>query len=107
MDGLLWLLVGYVLGSFPSAYLASRFLAGRDIREVGSGNVGGMNALRNASPAAGIVTALGDVGKAVLAVWLAGRFGLATWGPAAAAAGAVGATTGCSFSGSGAARASG
>ncbi len=89
MDGLVWLLVGYLLGSFPSAYLSSRLLAGRDIREVGSGNVGGMNAFRNASPAAGIATAVLDVGKAALAVWLAGRFGSATWGPAAAAAGAV------------------
>jgi len=68
--------LGYLLGSFPSAYLAAKLLGGgRDIRKVGSGNVGGMNTLRNVGPAAGAAAALLDVAKAVLAVYLAQRFG--------------------------------
>ncbi len=78
-----WVLAGYLIGSFPSAYLGSRLFGGRDIRQVGSGNVGGMNALRNVSVAAGIFTAIFDAGKGALAVWLASRFGVAVGGGAA------------------------
>jgi len=86
--GLSWLGLGYLLGSFPSAYLASRLVGGRDIRRVGSGNVGGMNAFRNVSPVAGVLTAVGDIGKGALAVWLASRYGahLSAWEPLAGAA---------------------
>ncbi len=41
---LFWaILVGYLIGSIPSAYLAVRFTARRDIRFEGSGNVGALN----------------------------------------------------------------
>jgi len=102
---MLWLIVGYLLGSFPSAYVFSRLLGGRDVRRVGSGNVGGMNALRNVNVAAGLLTIVFDVGKGALAVWLAGRYGAgaagalqgggpvlgggANWSPLAAAVGVV------------------
>jgi len=89
LNGLLWALVGYVLGSFPSAYMGSRLFAGKDIREVGSGNVGGMNALRNASVPAGVFTAVFDVGKGALAVWLASSYAQVDWAPALAGAAAV------------------
>ncbi len=72
---LLWLVAGYLLGSFPSAYLGSRLFGRKDIRRVGSGNVGGMNALRNVSLAAGVFTMVADVGKGALAVWLAVLYG--------------------------------
>lgn len=39
------LVVAYVIGSFPSAYLAGR-LKGIDLRTVGSGNLGATNVLR-------------------------------------------------------------
>lgn len=77
VSALVWLLAGYLLGSFPSAYLTSLAFGGRDIRKVGSGSVGGMNALRNVSPVAGIATAILDVGKGAAAVWLATRYGAA------------------------------
>ncbi len=102
-SALVWLLVGYLLGSFPSAYLASRVLGGRDIRNVGSGNVGGMNALRNVSWPAGLTTAALDVGKGAAAVWLASRFSGAlpgamglggSYGPGAPLAAMVGVVAG-------------
>ena len=42
----LGLLAAYLLGSIPFALLAVRFLAGVDVREIGSGNVGATNASR-------------------------------------------------------------
>lgn len=84
------IVLGYLIGSFPSAYLATKlFGGGRDIRKVGSGNVGGMNALRNVSPAAGAATAVVDFGKGVLAVYLATRFGTWTYTAVWAAAAVV------------------
>lgn len=38
--------VSYLVGSFPTAYFFVRKFAGRDIREIGSGNVGAMNTAR-------------------------------------------------------------
>ncbi len=38
------LILGYLLGSFPTAYLLVRWRAGLDVRNAGSGNVGARNA---------------------------------------------------------------
>ncbi len=93
MIALLWLVAGYLLGSFPSAYAFSRLFANQDVRKVGSGNVGGMNTLRNVGPAAGICTMVFDVGKGALAAWLATRYGAGggapAWSPLAASVGVV------------------
>jgi len=68
--------LAYLIGSFPSAFLAAKYLGGgRDIRTVGSGNVGGMNAFRNVGRAAGVATGVLDVGKGLLAVHLASAYG--------------------------------
>lgn len=43
------LLIGvlsYLLGSFPTAYLIVKYATGKDIRQVGTGNVGAMNTAR-------------------------------------------------------------
>lgn len=88
IDSLL-VLGSYILGSFPSAYLATRLLSGKDIRRVGSGNVGGMNAARNVGLAAGVATGLLDVGKGALAVYLAQSLSSAPWLPLLCALAAV------------------
>ncbi len=46
LNNLLFFIIAYFLGSFPSAYLMVRMAARRDIRDSGSGNVGALNALR-------------------------------------------------------------
>jgi glycerol-3-phosphate acyltransferase PlsY len=58
----------------PSADVAARVVAGGtvDLRSVGSGNPGGMNALRMLGPRAGAAVAVADTAKGVLAC-LAGR----------------------------------
>jgi glycerol-3-phosphate acyltransferase PlsY len=67
------LIVAYVLGSIPVAWLVVRRWARLDVRRVGSGNVGATNALRATTPAVGLFVALADAGKGALAVWMARR----------------------------------
>jgi glycerol-3-phosphate acyltransferase PlsY len=62
--------IGYLLGSFPSGYVVGR-LRGIDVRQWGSGRLGGANVLRSAGPWAAILAVLGDVAKGVLAVFVA------------------------------------
>ena len=67
------LLLAYLLGAIPFGYLLVRMLAGTDIREAGSGNIGATNVLRTTGRAAGIATLLLDGLKGYLAVYLAAR----------------------------------
>ncbi|NIS80269.1 MAG: acyl-phosphate glycerol 3-phosphate acyltransferase [Anaerolineales bacterium] len=65
-------LVGaYILGSFPVGLLVVKLLRGRDIRYWFSGRTGGTNVMRMAGFWAGFFTALIDLGKGTLAVFLA------------------------------------
>ena len=70
---MIWLIVllGYILGSFPTAYIAGRLLKGKDIRQMGDGNVGAANAFRELGAKAGIVVFFVDAGKGVLAILIA------------------------------------
>jgi glycerol-3-phosphate acyltransferase PlsY len=38
--------VSFLLGSIPTAYLVVKAVTGKDLRKVGSGNIGGTNAKR-------------------------------------------------------------
>ena len=67
-------LVAYLLGAIPFGLLVVKALGGPDIREIGSGNIGAANVIRNAGTFAGILTLLLDAGKGYLAVWLAAHF---------------------------------
>lgn len=68
-----WLIIilGYFLGSIPTAYIAGHILKGVDIRQVGDGNVGAANVFRQLSHKAGIAVWLIDVGKGALAILIA------------------------------------
>lgn len=63
--------IAYLLGSVPAGYLFARAW-GVDVLSWGSGRTGGTNVLRSAGAVPAILTGLADVGKGVLAVWLAG-----------------------------------
>ena len=63
------LLIAYVSGSFPSAYLAGRLVKGVDLRTVGSGNLGATNVYRNLGFAAALSVFVLDVAKGALPVW--------------------------------------
>lgn len=60
----------YLIGSFPTAYLLGK-LKRINIFEVGSGNMGGTNVARSMGKGWALLTIVADVGKGVLAVWLA------------------------------------
>ncbi len=68
------LLLSYLLGSIPTAYLFGRALKGIDIRKAGSGNVGATNALRVLGKGAGITVLLVDILKGFIAVTLLAEF---------------------------------
>lgn len=63
--------VSYLFGSIPFGLLVVRLVNGRDIRTVASGRTGGTNAFRAAGFGAGLFTAILDILKAALMVWLA------------------------------------
>jgi acyl phosphate:glycerol-3-phosphate acyltransferase len=69
------ILLGYLIGSIPSGLIIVKLKTGKDIRQVESGRTGGTNALRAAGFWAGLATALTDVLKGAVAVWLAQWFG--------------------------------
>jgi glycerol-3-phosphate acyltransferase PlsY len=71
------LLVGaYLVGSIPTAYIIGRWRRGIDIRRYGSGNVGASNLLRSSGKLLGTVVTIVDLGKGILAIWVAQLAGL-------------------------------
>jgi glycerol-3-phosphate acyltransferase PlsY len=64
------IVIGYLLGSIPSAYLAGRLRKGIDIREVGSKNMGAMNVYYEVGRVEGVLVTLVDLGKGVGAILL-------------------------------------
>ena len=75
---MLWIISGiivsYIIGSIPTAYICGRLLKGIDIRKFGSGNVGATNALRILGKPAGITVLALDILKGFLVVFLWGDF---------------------------------
>jgi acyl phosphate:glycerol-3-phosphate acyltransferase len=62
-----------LIGGLPFGYWFVRLTAGKDIRSMGSGNIGATNVHRTQGTAAGISVLLLDILKGFLAVWLAAR----------------------------------
>lgn len=72
VNGIIAVIIAYLLGSIPSAYIITRLKTGKDIRKVGGGNVGANNVYREVGLGAAIVVGLFDVAKGVGAVLIAG-----------------------------------
>jgi len=65
------IILGYFLGSIPTAYLAGHLTRGVDIRQVGDRNAGAAaNAFRQLSPGIGVAVGLIDAGKGALAIFI-------------------------------------
>lgn len=71
IEKIISLLLGYLLGSIPSALIVGKLCKGVDVRNYGSGNLGATNVLRVLGWGPAIITAIMDVGKGFLAVFLA------------------------------------
>jgi len=65
------IIIGYLLGSIPSAYIATRLATGKDIRQMGGGNVGGLNVHREVGAWPAFAVGIVDLGKGTAAVAIA------------------------------------
>jgi glycerol-3-phosphate acyltransferase PlsY len=68
------LVLAYLIGSIPFGLLVVKLKTGQDIRFVESGRTGGTNAMRAAGLWAGLLTAILDIMKGAVSVWLARLF---------------------------------
>ncbi|MGI6705340.1 MAG: glycerol-3-phosphate 1-O-acyltransferase PlsY [Clostridia bacterium] len=68
--------MGYFIGSFPTAYIVGKVMGNIDIRKYGSKNPGATNMFRVLGAKAGVITFLGDGLKGVLASLIGGWIGL-------------------------------
>jgi acyl phosphate:glycerol-3-phosphate acyltransferase len=71
---IIFIIISYLLGSIPSAYLAGKMVKGIDIRKVGDGNSGAANVFREVGPTAGLVVMVADILKGSAAIWISQPF---------------------------------
>jgi glycerol-3-phosphate acyltransferase PlsY len=69
-DLILPLILGYLLGSIPFGLILTRLAGTRDIRTIGSGNIGATNVLRTGRKGLALATLIGDALKGTAAVLL-------------------------------------
>lgn len=72
-QGIVAVLMGYLLGSIPFGLLLTRAAGLGDVRQIGSGNIGATNVLRTGNKGLAALTLLLDALKATVAVYLAYR----------------------------------
>ena len=70
------IVLAYLMGAFPTAYILGRRLKSVDIRRLGSQNPGAVNAYRHLGRAAGILVLVVDTGKGALAIFIGQRLGV-------------------------------
>ena len=68
MELILIISCSYLMGSIPFGYLLTKIFLKKDIRDIGSGNIGATNALRTGNKLIGYSTLILDVLKAVLPI---------------------------------------
>ena len=69
--GVIAIVIGYLLGSIPSAYIVTRLASGKDIRQLGGGNVGGLNVFREVGLWPALAVGITDLVKGATAVAIA------------------------------------
>ena len=68
MEFLIIGIISYLMGSIPFGFILTKIFLKKDIREIGSGNIGATNALRTGNKLIGYSTLLLDIIKAILPV---------------------------------------
>ena len=68
MDIFLIGIISYLMGSIPFGFILTKIFLKKDIREIGSGNIGATNALRTGNKTIGYSTLVLDILKAVIPV---------------------------------------
>lgn len=74
MNTIVAILLGYIVGSIPWALIIGKIFYGVDIREHGSGNLGGTNALRTLGKLPGIIIMILDASKSFIYMALINSF---------------------------------
>ena len=62
------ILISYLMGSIPFGFLLTKIFLKKDIREIGSGNIGATNALRTGNKLIGYSTLFLDILKAIIPI---------------------------------------
>jgi len=68
MDYLIIIIISYLFGSIPFGFILTKIFLKKDIRNIGSGNIGATNALRSGNKLIGYSTLLLDIIKAIFPV---------------------------------------
>ena len=68
MEILIISILSYLIGSIPFGFLLTKFFLKKDIRNIGSGNIGATNVLRTGNKTIGYTTLLLDIVKAVIPI---------------------------------------
>ena len=68
MDFLIIGIISYLIGSIPFGFILTKIFLKKDIREVGSGNIGATNTLRAGNKVIGYLTLALDIIKAIIPV---------------------------------------
>ena len=68
MDYIVIIIVSYLLGSIPFGLILTKLFLKKDIRDIGSGNIGATNVLRSGNKLIGYLTLLLDILKAIIPV---------------------------------------
>ena len=68
MDIIIICLISYLMGSIPFGFILTKIFLKKDIREIGSGNIGATNALRTGNKVLGYSTLVLDILKAIIPV---------------------------------------
>ena len=68
MELIIIILISYLMGSIPFGLILSKIFLNKDIREIGSGNIGATNVLRAGNKIVGYLTLILDVLKAIIPI---------------------------------------
>ena len=68
MEYIIVAIISYLMGSIPFGFVLTKVFLKKDIRDIGSGNIGATNALRSGNKIVGYITLILDISKAVIPV---------------------------------------
>jgi len=74
--GMAAVIIGYLVGGFPTAYIVARLRKGIDIREVGVRNMGAGNTIKEVGKLEGALVSIVDIGKGTAAIYIALALGV-------------------------------
>ena len=70
MDYLIIIVTSYLLGTIPFGLILTKLFLNKDIRNIGSGNIGATNVLRTGKKSLAILTLLLDIFKGYFCIYL-------------------------------------